>query len=555
MSRMSCSKSGFAFSLFIGAAAACILIPTTLAAARAPERAGNPLFHPSAFGPGRPAGFRGRRPQGDRLPARRHRHGHRLARRPGPAARLGDLQPARQGRDLPFTFFAIYRRQAGRPPSACSKRQLLPPFAGRDGIPPHEVRACRAWRGPFTGAYPFARVDFDDADAARSRSSSKRSTRSSRSTPTTPASRPPSSAHGSRNPSAKTGRGHASPGSLHEPGRLRRPGRDARPPAHATFGSNLNAVRRRGAARRSVMTSTKPDAKSAGLARWPWRRRSPTSPTLRTGSAAAGGTTSRASGTISEATAGFTDLDDGSPRPTGATRRRLRSALGLARARRGGESLRPRLALPQPVRLLRHRARSSGRARCPATTTPPASPTPGRPPGTRPRTCPTSRPDAGSSTTRSFPRTLPPSSSTRLEPDVHHPHDHLPAARRPALLRLRGLRRQGRLLPAELHPRLELRAERWPSCSPARTHDAPDRLPEPTSSRTAARCFRTTLPLGKRRPLGFHAAADGQMGRILKLYREWQLSGDDAFLQATLAARQAGAGVRLDRTGTPTGTA
>ncbi len=38
MSRMSCSKPGPAFSLFIGAAA-CVLIPATLAAARAPERA------------------------------------------------------------------------------------------------------------------------------------------------------------------------------------------------------------------------------------------------------------------------------------------------------------------------------------------------------------------------------------------------------------------------------------------------------------------------------------------------------------------------------------
>jgi uncharacterized protein (DUF608 family) len=42
--------------------------------------------------------------------------------------------------------------------------------------------------------------------------------------------------------------------------------------------------------------------------------------------------------------------------------------------------------------------------------------------------------------------------------------------------------------------------------------------------------FRTLLPLG-RALWGFRPAADGQMGAILKLYREWQISGDDAFLR------------------------
>lgn len=42
--------------------------------------------------------------------------------------------------------------------------------------------------------------------------------------------------------------------------------------------------------------------------------------------------------------------------------------------------------------------------------------------------------------------------------------------------------------------------------------------------------FRTMLPLG--RPLwGFRGAADGQMGCILKYYREWQMSGDQKFLE------------------------
>ena len=43
--------------------------------------------------------------------------------------------------------------------------------------------------------------------------------------------------------------------------------------------------------------------------------------------------------------------------------------------------------------------------------------------------------------------------------------------------------------------------------------------------------FRTLLPLSSNRFWDFCAAADGQMGTILKAYREWQLSGDDGFLR------------------------
>ncbi len=41
-------------------------------------------------------------------------------------------------------------------------------------------------------------------------------------------------------------------------------------------------------------------------------------------------------------------------------------------------------------------------------------------------------------------------------------------------------------------------------------------------------CFRLLLPLGQAN--WEHAAADGQMGVVMKCYREWQLSGDIAFL-------------------------
>ena len=43
--------------------------------------------------------------------------------------------------------------------------------------------------------------------------------------------------------------------------------------------------------------------------------------------------------------------------------------------------------------------------------------------------------------------------------------------------------------------------------------------------------FRVNLPLQGARDYGL-AAADGQMGCLMKLYRDWQLSGDDAMLRA-----------------------
>lgn len=46
---------------------------------------------------------------------------------------------------------------------------------------------------------------------------------------------------------------------------------------------------------------------------------------------------------------------------------------------------------------------------------------------------------------------------------------------------------------------------------------------------TGLMSFRTNLPVGTRR--WGKAAADGQMGTIMKMYRDWQLSGDDAFLR------------------------
>lgn len=43
-------------------------------------------------------------------------------------------------------------------------------------------------------------------------------------------------------------------------------------------------------------------------------------------------------------------------------------------------------------------------------------------------------------------------------------------------------------------------------------------------------CFRLQLPLGEP-PNDFHACGDGQMGGIIKTYRDWKISGDDAWLR------------------------
>lgn len=45
-------------------------------------------------------------------------------------------------------------------------------------------------------------------------------------------------------------------------------------------------------------------------------------------------------------------------------------------------------------------------------------------------------------------------------------------------------------------------------------------------------CFRMPLPLGTKGGTGFHPAADGQMGTVIQVYREWLISGDDDWLRS-----------------------
>lgn len=44
-------------------------------------------------------------------------------------------------------------------------------------------------------------------------------------------------------------------------------------------------------------------------------------------------------------------------------------------------------------------------------------------------------------------------------------------------------------------------------------------------------CFRMPLPLGTKAGTHFHPAADGQMGTVIQVYREWLISGDDEWLR------------------------
>ena len=44
-------------------------------------------------------------------------------------------------------------------------------------------------------------------------------------------------------------------------------------------------------------------------------------------------------------------------------------------------------------------------------------------------------------------------------------------------------------------------------------------------------CFRMPLPLGTKGGTGFHPAADGQMGTVIQVYREWLICGDDEWLR------------------------
>lgn len=74
-------------------------------------------------------------------------------------------RPAK-GLNLPWTFFALWAKRGGaKPVTKVLQRRLLPPYSGRSGVPRGNVAGLPHLRDcTFRGSYPIARIDFDDED-------------------------------------------------------------------------------------------------------------------------------------------------------------------------------------------------------------------------------------------------------------------------------------------------------------------------------------------------------------------------------------------------------
>ena len=71
-----------------------------------------------------------------------------------------------KGHSLPFTFVALWARPAGKAPVVqVVEGPLQPPFRGGQGYAREGAQGLPRFRGAtFTGAYPFARIEFQDDD-------------------------------------------------------------------------------------------------------------------------------------------------------------------------------------------------------------------------------------------------------------------------------------------------------------------------------------------------------------------------------------------------------
>ncbi|MGB9717886.1 MAG: GH116 family glycosyl-hydrolase [Thermoproteota archaeon] len=69
-----------------------------------------------------------------------------------------------KGKDLPYTFFSIWFREEGsKPVSRVLESRIPPPYRGSHGIPWSYVPGLpRLAKTRFRGEYPFARIDFED---------------------------------------------------------------------------------------------------------------------------------------------------------------------------------------------------------------------------------------------------------------------------------------------------------------------------------------------------------------------------------------------------------
>ena len=128
------------------------------------------------------------------------------------------------------------------------------------------------------------------------------------------------------------------------------------------------------------------------------------------------------------------------------------------------------------------------------------------------------------------------------EQRLHPAHPDLLPHRRRGLLRLRGLLRRRPAAATAPAPTCGTTSRPPPSSSPAGRSMRDARVPQ----RHRPSGLKSSAPSCRSAPARWRqAAADGQMGVVMKLYREWQLRGDDDWLRAALAHVQARAGVRL----------
>ena len=69
-----------------------------------------------------------------------------------------------KGKDLPFTFFAIWaKRDGGKPVARILERELFTPYLGGFGTPQDQLTGVsRLQEAHFRGEYPFAWIEFDD---------------------------------------------------------------------------------------------------------------------------------------------------------------------------------------------------------------------------------------------------------------------------------------------------------------------------------------------------------------------------------------------------------
>ena len=139
--------------------------------------------------------------------------------------------------------------------------------------------------------------------------------------------------------------------------------------------------------------------------------------------------------------------------------------------------------------------------------------------------------------------TLPPEvveavAANLIDPQVAHGA----AADGRAAVVLGGLRRSRGLLPGILHPRVELRPGAAASLPGPRAIAAPDRVR--TRARTNGAPELPQRPAHPaRRGHDFHAAADGQLGGIMKVHRDWRISGDTGWLERIWPRGQAEPGL------------